>query len=79
MQQNRVSDNLFTISPNPLSNFIKIKGLTTIENYEIYNTIGLRIKRRIVVESEKIDIQNLTNGLYFLKFKNGNTIKFIKK
>ena len=29
--------------------------------------------------NNKIDIRNLTSGLYFLKFDKGKTTKFIKK
>jgi hypothetical protein len=79
-----LSKNDFTLKaikvfPNPSSNFIKINGLTTIENYEIYNTIGQKIKRGIILKNKKIDIQNLTSGIYFMKLANGKTIKFIKK
>jgi hypothetical protein len=33
----------------------------------------------VVSNKEYINIENLTNGLYFLKFENGNTLKFIKE
>ncbi|QRM89432.1 T9SS type A sorting domain-containing protein [Lacinutrix sp. WUR7] len=36
-------------------------------------------KKRATTNNKKIDIQNLTNGIYFLKFENGNTLKFIKQ
>jgi hypothetical protein len=67
------------VFPNPSSDFIEITGLTAIEDYRIYNTLGQEVKKGIVLENKKIDIQSLTNGIYFLKFKNGNTIKFIKE
>jgi hypothetical protein len=67
------------VFPNPSSNFIEITELTARENYEIYNTLGQEIKKGIVPENKKIDIQNLTNGIYFLKFEKGNTLKFIKE
>jgi len=67
------------VFPNPSSDFIEITGLTARENYEIYNTLGQEIKKGIVPENKKIDIQNLTNGIYFLKFERGNTLKFIKE
>lgn len=67
------------IFPNPSSNFIEITGLTTKNSYEIYNTLGKEVKKGIVSENEKIDIQNLTNGIYFLKLENKKTIKFIKE
>ena len=32
-----------------------------------------------ITSNKKINIQGLTNGLYFLKFDNGPTLKFIKE
>lgn len=37
------------------------------------------MKNGSISNQEKINIQNLTNGRYFLKFQNGNTFNFIKK
>jgi len=84
INDNSLSTNDFTskrikVFPNPSSNFIKINGLTTVENYEIYNTIGQKVRTGTVVENEKIDIQNLINGIYFLKLEKTNSIKFIKE
>jgi len=85
INDNTLSTNDFTtlkrikIFPNPSSDFIKINGLNTVENYEIYNTIGQKVRIGTVVENEKIDIQNLTNGIYFLKLEKTNSIKFIKE
>ena len=67
------------IYPNPTSDFIMINGLTTEASYEIYNTIGQKVKRGVVLENEKIDIQNLTNGIYVLKLGDGNRVRFIKE
>jgi len=67
-----------TIFPNPSSNFIQISGLTKTEKYILYNTIGTTINSGSISKNEKIDIKNLTNGLYFLKFENRNTLKFLK-
>lgn len=75
---NLIKENI-TLFPNPSRDSIKINGLTKVENYEIYNAVGQKIREGIVVENEKIDIQKLTNGIYFLKLKKGNTIKFIKE
>jgi hypothetical protein len=65
--------------PNPTTDYIQISGLKNIENYSIYNVIGSEISKGTISNDEKVNIQNLTNGLYFLKFENGNTIKFIKE
>ena len=62
--------------PNPSSVFINISGLTNTENYKIYTIIGSEIFTGTISESEKINIQNLTNGLYFLKLENKKVIKF---
>jgi hypothetical protein len=69
----------FTLFPNPTSDYIQIFELTETESYKIYNAIGVLIHSGHVSNSVKIDIQNLTNGIYFLKFDNGYTHKFIKK
>lgn len=65
--------------PNPSSETIQISGLKTKEPYKIYNNLGVKILSGTISNQEKIDIRNFTNGLYFLKFENGNTIKFIKE
>lgn len=66
------------ISPIPSSNYISIKGLKNREHYTIYNLFGQFIQEGILGSSEKIDINNYSNGLYILKLNSGSTIKFIK-
>lgn len=68
-----------SLYPNPSTSFIEFSGLTKTENYTIYNAIGIEIKKGTVSENSKIEIQNLANGIYFLKMKNGSTHKFIKE
>jgi hypothetical protein len=68
-----------TLYPNPTSDFIQIFELTETESYKIYNTIGALVHSGQASNSVKIDVKNLTNGIYFLKFNNGYTHKFIKK
>jgi hypothetical protein len=67
------------IYPNPSIDFLKIEGLKKIEKYEIYNSTGSKIMTGEVSNSEKINIQSLSIGTYFLKFENKNILKFIKK
>lgn len=69
----------FKVVPNPSSDFIQLKGLKTNQVYEIYNILGEQLSVGTVFNNQKIDIQNLTNGMYLLKFKDGNIAKFIKK
>lgn len=65
--------------PNPSNSFLKISGLEKKENYTIYSILGTEVKKGNVSANEKIDISNFTNGLYLLKFDNGNTLKFKKE
>ena len=67
------------IFPNPSVDYIQIQGLIKSENYRIYNVIGSEISKGSINTNEKIDVRNYSNGLYFLKFENGDTIKFLKE
>ena len=67
------------IFPNPSRNYIYISGLPKRKNYYIYSTLGSEIKKGAISKGENIDINNFTNGLYFLKLDKGSTIKFIKE
>ncbi len=73
------SGNNINLYPNPSTNFIQIKGLSEIENYEVYNILGAKVLSGEISDDEIINIQNITSGLYFLKFDAGKTIKFIKQ
>lgn len=74
-----IAQNRINIFPNPSSEFITISGIKKVESYKIYNVLGSLMVKGIIHDLEKINIQNLNNGLYFLKFDKGNSIKFIKK
>ncbi|MGY0408718.1 MAG: T9SS type A sorting domain-containing protein [Polaribacter sp.] len=58
---------------------MQVAGVSKSKNYEIINALGQKISKGKIPENEKIEIKNLANGLYFLKFKNGNTLKFVKE
>ena len=73
------TENSIKIFPNPSSDFIKISRLTKNEGYRIYNVLGAEIKNGIIPNNKQIDIRDFTNGLYFLKFENGNNLQFIKE
>lgn len=65
--------------PNPSSSLIQISGLKETEKYSIFNVLGSEVKKGNISNNEKLDVQNLNNGLYFMKFENGSVIKFIKE
>ena len=72
-------NNKIKLYPNPSNNHISISELTNSEAYTISNLLGAKMKNGTVSNNEKIDISDLTNGLYFIAFENGNTLKFIKE
>lgn len=67
------------IFPNPSKDFIQVLGLSETENYEVYSIVGAKVNDGVINNNEKINIQNLTNGFYFFKFKDGKILKFIKE
>lgn len=67
------------VYPNPSSENIQVLGLTKTENYKVYNIMGSELSKGNISDNEEIEIKNFTNGLYFLKFDNGYTLKFIKE
>lgn len=73
----------FKISPNPAKNNINLSANSNIERIEIYNITGQNIVNRTLNNSySKINVSNLTNGVYLIKAFIGNkseTYKFIKQ
>jgi hypothetical protein len=72
-------DNFVKLFPNPSSEFIHVSGLIENQKYTLYNILGAEIKNGLISNNEQIDIRNFTNGLYFLKFEDGTTMKLLKE
>lgn len=72
--------NTITVYPNPVSTNIYINRANLNMSYAIYNLVGREImKGKVASNNEKINFENFSSGIYFLKFENGTTIKFIKE
>jgi len=74
------TQNYFIIYPNPTNNFIEIKTGLEYISATIIDVTGKTIKT--INPQSKIDISNLSNGVYFIKVFSNETIitrKFIKK
>ena len=67
--------------PNPAHSFIVIDGIDDSFHYQIFNTQGMLIEDKFN-NTQKIDVSNLSNGMYFLRIydedKNYRLAKFIK-
>lgn len=72
-------ENKITIFPNPSSNYLNIINASNQIEYEIYDLLGKKVSERLMQENNQIDIRNLENGVYFIKFLEGRTHKFIKR
>jgi len=74
--------NSIGIYPNPVADILYFKGTGKIENAEIYNMVGQRVKSFNAVEGQ-IDVSSLSKGDYILQYseKRGKkeTYKLIKK
>lgn len=71
-------DNKIKVFPIPSRDYIQILGINKKEQYSIYNVYGLKTSTGYIGEDHSISIRSLSNGLYFLKFENETTIKFLK-
>ena len=70
---------VFTVSPNPATAYIFLAGLQQAATYEVYTILGASVLKGTLSVNAKIEIEQLTNGVYFLKINNGTTLRFIKK
>ncbi len=75
----------FSFSPNPIKNEINFEfpSETVKATISIFNTLGQQILQiEKTVNSNKLDISNLSSGIYILKIASNNTsktFKFIKQ
>ncbi|WP_369999934.1 T9SS type A sorting domain-containing protein [Winogradskyella sp.] len=66
-----------SVFPNPTASTITIKSSSLPDSYSIYNTLG-QIVKKSTIESNRdlnINVENLNNGLYFIKLTKENAIK----
>jgi len=69
----------YTFFPNPTSDFLKLTEGDFIDNhYQIFDIRGGKILEGKIKFENKIDVRNLSEGLYFLKFENSESYRFIK-
>ncbi|WP_291125685.1 YCF48-related protein [Flavobacterium sp. UBA6031] len=81
--QNPLSnDKSESVYPNPVIDFINIKGESAISNAKIYDISGNCVLDKLLENGNKIDVRKLPAGIYFIKLPdldNSNYIRFIKK
>ncbi|MDQ1266124.1 MAG: hypothetical protein QG635_1276, partial [Bacteroidota bacterium] len=79
IKPNSVNDDesvsLFSIYPNPAEDFISLNHSDFNNQIEIFNALGISVLK--IIYQEKIDISDLSSGIYFLK-AGERIFKFIK-
>ena len=80
---NEIDHNL-SIYPNPSNGLLNINATQKINTLRVYNMIGNLVMVKNIANNQSIlDIENLTNGVYFmqLNLSDGSSLnsKFIKK
>jgi hypothetical protein len=69
---------LISIYPNPAHDMLFVSGLKTNTSLSILNVEGKTVLRQNWNEGEGISIKGLSNGIYFLNWKDGNQIRSMK-
>ena len=66
LSENNLNDDKLVLYPNPTNKEIFIKSESIVKNIEIMDLNGRKLNSQNV-ENNKINIQNLKSGIYFLK------------
>jgi len=66
------------IYPNPAHSFLQLNGLINNQSFVIYDMSGREKKNGIISDDQKINLQDIQNGMYLLKIGNEMTVRFVK-
>jgi len=69
---------MISIYPNPAHDMLFVSGLKTNTSLSILNVEGKTVLRQNWNEGEGISIKGLSNGIYFMNWKDGNQIRSMK-
>lgn len=73
ISHHEISNETFTIYPNPTTGSVKINGLQSGRfEYTIYNHLGQIVKRGSKDYGAEIDLSNQRNGMYLIHVRSGN-------
>ena len=81
LQNATFSNTTITIAPNPTSNYLYIETEQEIKSVDILDVAG-RVTNSINITNNKVDVSNLSNGIYFIEVQTSDGFfksKFIKK
>ncbi|MCT4628668.1 aryl-sulfate sulfotransferase [Winogradskyella sp.] len=64
------------VYPNPTEDILNFDFTQLIDEIEVYNITGKMVLRK--TDSNSINLENITKGLYMVKISVGNTSKYVK-
>ena len=67
-----VKANLTEIYPNPASDYVKFNNLNEDTMIEIFSVSGEKIEERLYKVESRLDIRELTRGIYFIRISGSN-------
>ncbi len=70
---------IFEVFPNPSNSWISVSNSTKVSKIEIYNELSELMFNTNLPTSEKINLVNLKNGIYFIKILDINNNIYFKK
>jgi hypothetical protein len=74
------SNNPVLISPNPFYNTFTIYSEATIQNFDIYNVQGKKIRSiQIANDKTQVNLSEENAGIYFIRSADGTIVKKIVK
>lgn len=73
--------NTVQLYPNPVQTEFTVRGIEMPNSkVSIYNAVGAKLTEKTVSGTEvKFDVSNFRKGIYFVRFTDGNSLKFIKQ
>ena len=71
---NDVFSSKISIYPNPANEFVQISTSETITGVEVYNLIGKKVISSSKLINNKIDVSNLSKGVYVLKVMSNDLV-----
>ncbi len=71
-------NNSISIYPNPSSDSITVTGVSSGASYAILNTSGNTVSNGSINSNNIININSLSNGIYFIRLDDGNVLRFVK-
>lgn len=72
------SQDKIIVYPNPANDIVMLKNARNVNQFEVYNSLGLLVKKG-KLEQSQINISTLTKGIYILKLKNADKVSFTRK